>query len=412
MLAGRRAGPLALARAPRGAHAQRARRARGALQYSWDHPPTIEEVREALVEDPDVLVRDLEHCSVIRTLGGAEVFVHPERGAVVRFRRGVYRFDEDPEGAGTRPRYSADILRIKQDEGLRGRDPLVVLYEKRWSDSFEEGLPSELATIERMYLAIELADTSVLAEVESAFIEMVTDPVFIAVGIGGILVYVALWMAPEPIVSKSVAGALTMGLLAVFTAADIGRFIGATWSFKEGVERAGNPDRLARVGTQYLERLGPIGANVLITVGGAAAGLVGEAGARAAAGTRTAAAAPSAGFAVASGGGDSLPMTIVRLIQRGERIEDLVNEGKGLTWLSGNEHAVVTLADGQRALVSGGPGGIEFAPGQVTRIFGHTHPTNAPPSAADIDALIHLRQSQQTVFHGGEVTKVRPRRTR
>jgi hypothetical protein len=403
MLAGRRE----LVRAPRGGEVRRVRRARGELQYGWDHPPTIEEVREALVEDPDVLVRELERCSVVRTLGGVEVFVHPERGAVVRFRRGVYRFDEDPEGARTRPQYAADILRIRQDEDLRGRDPLVVLYEKRWPASFEHGVPSELATIERMYLAIELADTSVLAEVESAFIEMFTDPVFIAVGLGGIVVYVVLWMAPEPIISKSVAGALTLGLLATFSAADLGRFIGATWSFKEGVERARDPARLARLGTQYLERLGPIGANVLITVAGAAAGLVGEAGARAAAGTR--AAAPAAGLAVASGGGPSLPMTIVRIIQRGEKIEDLINEGKGLTWISGNEHAVVTLTDGQRALVCGGPGGIEFEAGQIIRIFGHTHPTNAPPSAADMDALMQLGQSQQTVYHGGEVTKVRPR---
>lgn len=114
------------------------------------------------------------------------------------------------------------------------------------------------------------------------------------------------------------------------------------------------------------------------------------------------------GQAVASGVGESAPMTVVRIIQRGEKIADIVNEAKSLTWTTGSEHAVVVLADGERALVSGGPGGIKFAEGQVMRILGHTHPTGAPPSAADFAATRALGQSQQTVYHGGQVTKIRP----
>jgi hypothetical protein len=87
----------------------------------------------------------------------------------------------------------------------------------------------------------------------------------------------------------------------------------------------------------------------------------------------------------------------------------LINEGKALTFTTGNEHALVKLANGTRALVSGGPGGINFAPGQVTRIFGHTHPTNALPSAADAAALTILGQSKQYVLHGGQVSIVRPK---
>ena len=112
---------------------------------------------------------------------------------------------------------------------------------------------------------------------------------------------------------------------------------------------------------------------------------------------------------VASGrGGETLSMSVVRMVKKGEKIADIVNEGKALTFTTGNEHALVTLASGERAIVSGGPGGISFAEGQITRIFGHTHPTSAPPSAADFQALRDLGQTQQTVFHGGEVTKVRP----
>lgn len=116
------------------------------------------------------------------------------------------------------------------------------------------------------------------------------------------------------------------------------------------------------------------------------------------------------GPSVASGLGNSAPATIVRTIQQGEKIADIVNEAKALTFQTGNEHAVVTLANGQRALVSGGPGGIRFEAGAITRIFGHTHPTGAPASAADFEATAQLGQSKQYVFHGGEVTIVRPPR--
>jgi uncharacterized protein RhaS with RHS repeats len=119
-------------------------------------------------------------------------------------------------------------------------------------------------------------------------------------------------------------------------------------------------------------------------------------------------AAESGGVSVASGLGNSATASIVRIIQSGESVADLINEGKGLTFTTGNEHAVVTLANGDRALVSGGPGGIDFAEGEVTRIFGHTHPPSAPPSAADFEATLQLGQSKQYVFHGGEVTVVRP----
>jgi hypothetical protein len=114
------------------------------------------------------------------------------------------------------------------------------------------------------------------------------------------------------------------------------------------------------------------------------------------------------GVSIASSVGNRAPAQIVRMIKPGEKVADIVNEGKALTFETGNEHALVTLANGERAIVSGGPGGIDFKPGAVTRIFGHTHPTNAPPSADDFVATSQLGQSKQYIFHGGEVTVVRP----
>jgi RHS repeat-associated protein len=120
--------------------------------------------------------------------------------------------------------------------------------------------------------------------------------------------------------------------------------------------------------------------------------------------------AAGGGLSIASSaGGKIAPMQVFRIIQKGEKLDEVINEAKALTWTTQNEHAVVTLASGERALVSGGSGGIKFAEGQVQRIFGHIHPTNAPPSAADAAAIKSLGQSKQYVFHGGERTVVRPK---
>jgi hypothetical protein len=61
-----------------------------------------------------------------------------------------------------------------------------------------------------------------------------------------------------------------------------------------------------------------------------------------------------------------------------------------LTYRSGNEHALVRLASGERSIVSGGPGGIDFPRGAVSRVIAHTHPygTGATaPSSADFAML-------------------------
>jgi len=81
-------------------------------------------------------------------------------------------------------------------------------------------------------------------------------------------------------------------------------------------------------------------------------------------------------------------------IQHGEKVEDLINEAKALTFTTGSEHALVTLAAGTLASVSGGPGGIIFASGQIIKIFGHTRVTNALPSAPVAAALKALGKSK------------------
>ena len=104
-----------------------------------------------------------------------------------------------------------------------------------------------------------------------------------------------------------------------------------------------------------------------------------------------------------SAGGKTLPMTIEKILPQGSKIDDILNDIKGMTWTTGNEHAVVRLTNGQKAIVSGGPGGISFKQGEISTLFGHSHPIPAPPSSADYESLIKLGQSKQYILEGGQL---------
>jgi hypothetical protein len=115
------------------------------------------------------------------------------------------------------------------------------------------------------------------------------------------------------------------------------------------------------------------------------------------------------GVRVASGmGTGSAPASIVRTIARGEKVADIVAEGKALTFATGNEHALVSLTTGERVIVSGGPTGIDLSGLSVRRIIGHTHPYHlAPtgPSAADFGALQQLGQRSSYLLEHGDLSR-------
>ena len=116
--------------------------------------------------------------------------------------------------------------------------------------------------------------------------------------------------------------------------------------------------------------------------------------------------APS-GIRVASSGVDVAPMSTVRTIGRGERVTDLVNEAKSLTFTTGNEHAVVKLANGDRVLISGGSGGIKLTT-DVTLVYGHTHPYGVlsnGSSPGDYAMLDELDQPFSYVIDNGEIIR-------
>src|SRR4051794_10995744 len=94
--------------------------------------------------------------------------------------------------------------------------------------------------------------------------------------------------------------------------------------------------------------------------------------------------------------GDIQPATVVRPIARGERVTDLFDELKQLTFQSrtadspiGLEHAIVSRTDGTRWLVRGGQEGIDFSQfSDYRRLLVHTHGRPTGPSFdADIPFL-------------------------
>ena len=108
---------------------------------------------------------------------------------------------------------------------------------------------------------------------------------------------------------------------------------------------------------------------------------------------------------VAAGDGASEPMEVVRTIQKGEHLSDILDEAKTGMYLTGKEHAVVTLADGTRALVRGGRYGIDFGEDTIKNILFHTHPWDdlaRGPSPADFNALKQLGQASSHIYEHGQ----------
>jgi hypothetical protein len=81
---------------------------------------------------------------------------------------------------------------------------------------------------------------------------------------------------------------------------------------------------------------------------------------------------------------------------------------KQFTYETGNECAIVNLANGERALISGGTKGIFFEEGQITRIYVHTHPyeySATGPSAGDLNSLKELGQKGSYLIEHGNIEK-------
>ncbi len=137
----------------------------------------------------------------------------------------------------------------------------------------------------------------------------------------------------------------------------------------------------------------------------------GDAAAATSMGARGLRAAKGGGITLNSGGaGSVVEASIIRNINKGEKIADLMTEAKGITFSTGNEVAAVSLQNGQRTLVQGGSAGISNLEALgVRRVLGHTHPYGGAgpvvPSAGDFNALQQLGQRHSYIIERGQVIR-------
>ena len=99
---------------------------------------------------------------------------------------------------------------------------------------------------------------------------------------------------------------------------------------------------------------------------------------------------------------------IVRIVAKGEKIVDIVQELKQLTYSSGNEHALVKLVSGERVIFADHSTGMRWAAGEITRLIIHSHPYHTPPpgpSNFDFAALEFLGQPSSWLLEHGSLTK-------
>lgn len=116
------------------------------------------------------------------------------------------------------------------------------------------------------------------------------------------------------------------------------------------------------------------------------------------------------GLRVGSTGAGSVPATLVREIQHGERVANLVQEAAQLTYESGGlEHAIISTRSGQRLLLKGGAGGMSFENFAVRRVLLHTHPSPTGPSNVDFLMLQQTGQRSSWIYElfGGGLTRFR-----
>jgi hypothetical protein len=116
-------------------------------------------------------------------------------------------------------------------------------------------------------MAIKLADTSLLGEMAEAAKNAFTDPRFLVTLIVTMAIYVGLWLTPDPSwVTKILAGALTVVLLAQFSIDDLYGFAVAWSDLMDDSSRAKSVAELKAAGEKFLKRVGPIGFDIMLFI--------------------------------------------------------------------------------------------------------------------------------------------------
>ena len=253
--------------------------------------PTLTQIRRAIVGWDGVTEALLARCSATFVQRPSPrysywSFRHPDLGVVARAyghrsggpapdfaEFGVYMFVTHAEARariyGARGSEQRDA---PAGIGGRGLTPeqaqLVELYRQRFPISVRESggaLPLDLS--QKIRLALELSDKTLLGEIAEAASRAIRDPVFVVSTVAIIGFYVFLWLTPDPtLVTKAIAAALTIYLLYHFTINDIIGFARAWLDLSSACSAARTEDALRRAGDAFLAAVGPIGFDIILLI--------------------------------------------------------------------------------------------------------------------------------------------------
>ncbi|MFY0575220.1 AHH domain-containing protein [Cystobacter fuscus] len=130
------------------------------------------------------------------------------------------------------------------------------------------GLPVSMESA-RWFQALQLSPRYMGEGVRDAAREMFNSPaVLLSVG-SSMMLYMLAWAAPEPVFSKALAAAVTVGLLLTYTATELHHVGLACLNLYREAEAARTRDELDAAAEHFGKALGGVGLRVLVTVAGA-----------------------------------------------------------------------------------------------------------------------------------------------
>ncbi|OJH42185.1 hypothetical protein BON30_02935 [Cystobacter ferrugineus] len=130
------------------------------------------------------------------------------------------------------------------------------------------GLPVSLESA-RWFQALQLSPRYMGQGVREAARELFSSPaVLLSVG-SSMMLYLLAWAAPEPVFSKALAAAVTVGLLLTYTATELHHVGLACLNLYREAEAARTREELDAAAERFGKVLGGVGLRVLVTVAGA-----------------------------------------------------------------------------------------------------------------------------------------------
>jgi hypothetical protein len=98
--------------------------------------------------------------------------------------------------------------------------------------------------------------------------ELLTDPLFVTGVMASMTFYLAAWVAPEPLFTKSAAAAMTLALMLVFTAAEVRNAAVVLWSLYEQTKQTRTLAELEAAAEHFGRAAGATVLRIMVMVAG------------------------------------------------------------------------------------------------------------------------------------------------